>query len=151
MRHDQAADRRRPVGLPEPSALLRQLATDAAQGMARSLQGGDQTAEIVAAERDVRCLDGNVGAAARGDADLRPGQGRRMIDTVLWGLSSLTIADHTRGDNIPMGRTLTRAADIYLPTACDGVNRNASQSALAAFVTSSLVTSATTRKPEASF
>ena len=50
--------------------------------LAAELHGGHRVAQVVADQDDVAALDGHVGAAAHGDADIGLGQGRRIVDAV---------------------------------------------------------------------
>ena len=69
-----------------------QVLADRAQGRPRQLDGGGHQARIAAHERDVGRLDGDVGAGPDGDADVRLGQCRCVVDAV---------ADH--GHAMPLG------------------------------------------------
>ena len=56
---------------------------DAAHRRAGQGDGGYHPVELAAHQRDIRGLDGHVGAGADGDADIGLGQGWGVVDPVI--------------------------------------------------------------------
>src|SRR5690606_34347600 len=59
-----------------------QILADLVPGAPADFQGGGYQARVAAHQGDAGGLHGHVGAAAHGDADIRGGQRRRIVDTV---------------------------------------------------------------------